>query len=118
MELDEVTRYLQEMEQGDTSAVDRLLPHVYEDLRRVAGQVFSEQWRNHTLQPTALVHEAYMRMVQPTNASWENRKHFLRVAALAMRQLLTDHARARNAKKREGARNRVSLDEVEHLPED
>ena len=109
----QVTLYPQQMEQGDSSAVDRVLPLVYQDLRRMADQLFREQWRNHTLQPTALVHEAYMRLIQARDASWESRRHFLRVAAMAMRQLLTDYARRNDAQKRFGQRQRVVLEESE-----
>ena len=111
----QVTQYLEELKAGDHSAVDRLLPHIYDDLRKLADQVFADQWRNHTLQPTALVHEAYMRLVQADGAGWESKRHFLSVAAIAMRQLLTDYARARSAKKREGSHERVVLDEAPDL---
>jgi len=108
----DITQYLQRIESGDSDAVGDLLPHIYEDLRELAGRVFADQWRNHTLQPTALVHEAYMRMVQPENPAWKDKRHFLRVAALAMRQLLTDYARARMAEKRGGGLDRVSIDDL------
>ena len=114
----EVTLYLQQMEQGDSGAVDRVLPLVYQDLRRMADQLFREQWRNHTLQPTALVHEAYMRLVRSGDASWESRRHFLRVAAMAMRQLLTDYARRNDAQKRFGQRQRVVLEESDEPSEE
>ena len=78
----------------------------------LADKVFADQWRNHTLQPTAIVHEAYMRLVKGQDGGWENKRHFLSVAALAMRQLLTDYARGRNSKKREGSHQRVLLDEA------
>ncbi len=109
----QVTLYLQQMEAGDSSAVDRLLPHVYQDLRRLAEQVFQDQWRNHTLQPTAIVHEAYMRLVQAEGGNWASKRHFLCVAARAMRQLLTDYARRADAEKRGGGRARVALEDAE-----
>jgi RNA polymerase sigma factor (TIGR02999 family) len=109
----EITRYLQAMEEGDSSAMDRVLPYVYDDLRQLAEQMFQDQWRHHTLQPTALVHEAYLRIAKASGGGFENRKHFLKVAAMAMRQLLTDYARARNAEKREGGCQRVVLGEGE-----
>jgi RNA polymerase sigma factor (TIGR02999 family) len=116
---EEVTLYLQQLEDGDESAAERLLPHVYEDLRRMAAGMFKDQWRkNHTLQPTALVHEAYMRLVKPQDRGYENRRHFLQVAGLAMRQLLTDYARGRSAQKRGGDRNLVALDAVGDVPAD
>ena len=109
----EITRYLQQLDEGDDSALDELLPHVYADLRQLAEHAFRDQWRQHTLQPTALVHEAYLRLAKAAGGQFENRRHFLRVAALAMRQLLTDYARQRNADKREGKRGRVVLDDVD-----
>lgn len=114
---DQVTRYLQQMESGDSAAVSRLLPHIYSDLRRLAEKMFSDQRGGHTLQPTALVHEAYMRLVKPSNAGWESRKHFLRVAAMAMRQLLTDYARRRNADKRAGGHVVVDIDDAGEIAE-
>jgi RNA polymerase sigma-70 factor (ECF subfamily) len=108
----EVTRHLADLARGDASAVDRILPFVYEDLRRSAERIFADQAREYTLQPTALVHEAYLRLAKPGASGWESRRHFLRVAARAMRQLLTDHARARNTEKRGAGRERVVLDDV------
>lgn len=109
----QVTRFLQEMQAGDASAMERVLPHVYDDLKHLAEAVFQDQWRNHTLQPTALVHEAYLRIAKSSGGGFENRRHFLRVAARAMRQLLTDYSRLRNAKKREGHYQRVVLGDME-----
>ncbi len=107
----EVTLCLEQIAQGDRSAVDRLLPHIYADLREIAGGIFRGQPAEHTLQPTALVHEAYLRLAKPDGPNWENRGHFLRVAALAMRQLLADYARARVTDKRGGGRERLVLDD-------
>ena len=107
----QITRYLEEIEGGDEEAVGRLLPHVYEHLRALAGKLFADQKQGHTLQPTALVHEAYMRLVGNPEASFESRRHFYRVAAMAMRQLLIDHARTRGRQKRGGGAQRVELDE-------
>ncbi len=112
-DLNQVTIYLQQMQDGDSSAVERLLPHVYQDLRRLAEQMFRDQRQCHTLQPTALVHEAYVRLVAAEGASWESKRHFLRVAARAMRQLLTDYARRKGAAKRFGGKQRVVLEEVD-----
>ena len=100
------------MEDGDTTAVDRLLPHVYEDLRRVADQVFKGQWRNHTLQPTALVHEAYLRLVSGQERHFENRLHFFSAAAEAMRRILVDHARRKRRLKRGGGGTRRPLQDL------
>jgi RNA polymerase sigma factor (TIGR02999 family) len=91
---------------------------VYDDLRHVAGRLFKRQRRDHTLQPTVLVHEAYMRLVRPQDQGFENRRHFMRVATLAMRQLLTDYARARASAKRGGGEERVALEEAEEAGAD
>jgi len=107
----EVTAYLEQVEAGHASAVDDLLPHVLEDLRALARRAFLNQRKEHTLQPTALVNEAYLRLVG-AEGSFESRKHFLGVAAKAMRQILADHARRRNAEKRRDPGQRVLLDEL------
>ncbi len=112
---EEVTLHLENIKAGDKEAVGLLLPQVYTDLRAVAGRLF-QGVGPHTLQPTALVHEVYMRLVDAENQSYADRKHFFRVAAMAMRQLLSDHARARSASKRGGAMVRVELDP--ELPEE
>jgi RNA polymerase sigma factor (TIGR02999 family) len=113
-EPDEITLCLQQIERGDRSAVDRLLPHVYEDLRRLADGIFrARRGEQHTLQPTALVHEAYLRLVKPSSNAWRDRRHFLNVAALAMRQLLANYAEARDARKRSAGRERVLLEDAE-----
>ena len=110
---EEVTLCLQQIERGDESAAERLLPHVFADLRRMAAGMFEDQERkHHTLQPTALVHEPYMRLVRPQDQGYENRRHFLRVARMAMRRLLTDYARGRGAQRRGGDRSLVALDAV------
>lgn len=109
-ESDEITRCLQQMEAGDEGAAHRLLAYLYEDLRSVAGQVFGSR-RELTIQPTALVHDAYLRLVKTSGGGWSDRKHFMRVAALAMRQVLTDYVRGRNAEKRGGGDVGVALGE-------
>ncbi len=101
------------MEKGDPEAVDRLLPHVYADMRKLADRIFRDQYRNHTLQPTALVHEAYLRLVKGQKDGWEGRRHFMSVASLAMRQLLRDYARDRNTQKRAGPGKRIELEGVD-----
>ena len=111
----DITLYLSQLEKGDGSAADRLLPLLYEDLRRVANRVFQHQRGDHTLQPTAIVHDAYMRLVKPGAGEWESRSHFMKVAAIAMRQLLTDYARQRGARKRRGALVHLELGE-QHDP--
>lgn len=105
----QVTQLMAELAAGDTSAAERLLPHVYEELRALAASFFQRQPQNHTLQPTALVHEAYVKLAGVDAGRWESRKHFFDVAAMAMRQLLTDHARRRASLKRGGAATRVTL---------
>jgi RNA polymerase sigma-70 factor (ECF subfamily) len=107
---DQVTLYLKQIEDGDRRAVDELLPYIYDDLHGLAQGIFRDQWRDHTLQPTALVHEAYMRLVQNPDSCTDGRKQFFKVAAIAMRQLLTDYARKRSAEKRGGRMERVKLE--------
>jgi len=109
---EQVTIYSRQIRAGDSAAVQLLLPHVYEDLRHLAGRVFADQRQGHTLQPTALVHEAYLRLARPGAEGWNDRQAFLRVAALAMRQLLTDYARARGAQKRGSGGERVLLEDT------
>jgi RNA polymerase sigma factor (TIGR02999 family) len=94
----------------DPAAGDRLLKALYPELRRLAASLMRRERADHTLQATALVHEAYMKLVDPSRASWESRAHFLGVAARAMRQILVDHARARAAVKRGGGWQRITLD--------
>ncbi len=101
-ESNEATRLLLRIREGDVAAVDQLLPLVYEQLRRIAGGYFRDQPADHTLQPTALVHEVFLKMIHRSEASWNNRNHFLAVAAQAMRQILTDHARGKRRDKRGG----------------
>ena len=96
---------------GDQSAFDNLLPLIYDELRRLAAHYLRRERQGHTLQPTALVHEAYLRLVDQTQTRWENRAHFFGAAAQAMRRILVDHARQHKAAKRGGAEQRVTLDE-------
>ncbi len=109
---DETAVILQSMGQGDQSAAHRLMPHMYDELRSLAAQCLRSERNNHTLQPTALVNEVFVKFVGRDNARWEGRAHFLAVAARAMRRILTDHARARAAQKRGGDRARVELDDL------
>lgn len=104
----DVTQILGDLANGDADAADRLLPKVYQELRALAGSFFQRQQSNHTLQPTALVHEAYIRLVR-ADSSWNSRKHFFDVAAMAMRQLLKDHARRKGTEKRGGNAPRMAL---------
>lgn len=106
----DVTRLLAEWAKGNQQALDDLTPLVYKELRQLAAGYLRKERQGHTLQPTALVHEAYLRLVDQKNPSWQNRSHFFGVAARLMRQILVDHARRRNAGKRAGLT--VSLDEA------
>jgi RNA polymerase sigma factor (TIGR02999 family) len=109
--MSDVTQLLDAAHRGDKQAAAELLPHVYDELRRLASAKMAGEKPGHTLDATALVHEAYLRLTG--GQSFESRSHFLRAAAEAMRRILVDHARARNAAKRGGGR-RVEL-EREHL---
>ena len=106
---EQVTRHLRNLSDGDLGAENELLPLVYDELHALAERLFRDQKANHTLQPTALVHDAYLRLVGSPDQAFDSRRHFFRVAAMAMRQLLVDHARARRAEKRGGGRGRVTL---------
>jgi RNA polymerase sigma-70 factor (ECF subfamily) len=97
----EITELLERWGAGDQRALDRLMPCIYDELKRVAGGYLRGERPGHTLQPTALVHEAYLRMVHLHSPKIENRKHFLVLAAQAMRRVLVDHARRHNASKRD-----------------
>ena len=112
----DVTDLLDKMNSGSTTAPNELLPLVYDDLRRLAHAYFSNEKSDHTLQATALVHEAYIRLVNWENVSWQNRAHFFAVAAEVMRKILIDHARKRGAQKR-GPGSRVALDDAISLPQ-
>lgn len=107
----DVTEILERARQGESSAVATLLPLVYGELRALGASFLQRQGPEHTLQPTALVHEAYLKLVGPATIEWESRAHFFAVAAKAMRQILTDHARRKKAAKRGGneERQRVTL---------
>jgi RNA polymerase sigma factor (TIGR02999 family) len=108
----EVSQLLRAWSNGETSAADRLMPLVYEELRHIARRQMRRQRAGHTLQTTALIHEAYVRLVGESDVHWQNRAHFFGVAAKAMRHILVDHARSRHAAKRGGAAQRVTLDEA------
>jgi RNA polymerase sigma factor (TIGR02999 family) len=96
----EVTGLLAEVKAGRKDALDRLMPLVYRELRRVAGRQMRAERVGHTLQPTALVHEAFLRLVDQSHADWQSRAHFFAAAAQVMRRMLVDHARRRSAAKR------------------
>jgi RNA polymerase sigma factor (TIGR02999 family) len=115
----EVTQILRQIEQGEPVAADRLLPLVYDELKKLAACRLSHEHPGHTLQPTALVHEAYVRLVDVKQAKlWESRGHFFAAAAVAMRRILVDAARRRRREKHGGDRKRVCIDEVEYVSSD
>src|SRR5262245_24100946 len=99
----EVTLLLAEMKRGDSQALPRLIPLVYNEMRRLAAHFLRSEREGHTLQPTALVHEAYLRLAGQTRAGWQNRAQFMGVAAQVMRRILVDYARQRVAAKRGGS---------------
>jgi RNA polymerase sigma-70 factor (ECF subfamily) len=107
-----VTELLHELRDGDREAMDRLVPLVYGELRRMAASYLRRENPNHTLQATALVHEAYMRMVGPKQPDFESRTHFYGIASRVMRQILVDHARKSMAAKRGGAEPDLPLDNL------
>jgi RNA polymerase sigma-70 factor (ECF subfamily) len=109
----DVTALLDHWSRGDRHALDRLLPLVYAELRRIAARQLRRERVGHTLQPTALVNEAYLRLVDQRRVDWRNRAHFFAVAAQMMRRILVDHARRHNAGKRGDGLQHVSIDEVE-----
>jgi RNA polymerase sigma factor (TIGR02999 family) len=107
--MSDVTRILNAIEKGDRQAADKLLPLVYEELRRLAAHRMSHELPGQTLQATALVHEAYIRLVEARNQDWNSRGHFFRAAAEAMRRILVENARRKKSLKHGGDRQRVEL---------
>ena len=105
-----VTALLREWTGGNSAAMDELLPFVYDELRRRAARYLRHERINHTLQPTALVHEAYLKLVDQETVEWKDRGHFFAVAAQAMRRILVDHAKHKNRAKRGGPGEDVQLD--------
>ena len=108
----DVTKLLKDWSDGDQSVPDQLMPLVYDELRRLAHQYMRREKPGHTLQTSALVNEAYVRLVDQNNIQWESRAHFFGIAARLMRQILVDQARRRNFAKRGGGAIRVSLNEA------
>lgn len=106
----EITQLLNKWTGGDKQAGEELTPLVYDELQRIANRIFRSERKNHTLQPTALVHEAYAKLVD-VKVSWQDRAHFFSLAARMMRRLLVDHANAKNAAKRGGGAIKVTLNE-------
>jgi RNA polymerase sigma-70 factor (ECF subfamily) len=107
----DVTRLLQDLKEGDLAAEAKLIPLVYDELRRLARRYMRHERPDHTLQATALVHEAFLRLTVQRGVSWQGKAHFFGVAAQIMRRILVDHARTRVRAKRGGGRQKVSLDE-------
>jgi len=108
----DITQLLEEVRKGDKTATDKLFEEVYKELRRLAKDYLRRERPDHTLQATALVHDAYLRLVKGQDISWQNRAHFFSVAAQVMRNLLVDHARQHKAQKRGGGERKLSLDEA------
>lgn len=111
----EITEQLIAWSNGDEAALDALIPAVYQELRRMADYYLRGENTGHSLQPTALVHEAYMRLIDQTKVEWQNRAHFFGVAAQMMRRILVDHAKSKHRVKRGGTAPKVSLDETVSL---
>jgi RNA polymerase sigma factor (TIGR02999 family) len=107
----QVTRLLAELNRGNAHAIEALMPLVYDELRRIAARHLTRERADHTLQPTALVHEAFLRLVDQRTPHWQNRLHFLSVAATMMRRVLIDHAKARHRERRGGNQVRVVLED-------
>jgi RNA polymerase sigma factor (TIGR02999 family) len=105
----EVTQLLIDWGNGDQAALDKLIPLVYDELRRLAGRYMRRESQGHTLQTSALINEAYLRLIDQKNVRWQNRAHFFGVAAQLMRRILVDHARSRLREKRGGGAQMVSL---------
>ena len=107
-----ITHLLNQWSDGDERALDRLTPLVYDELRRQAARYLRREYRVHTMQTTALVNEAYLRLIDTKEVRWQGRAHFFAIAANVMRRILVDHARRRAAEKRGGAQIQVTLDRI------
>lgn len=113
-----ITELLAAWRQGDQAALTQLMPVVYQELRKIADSYLRRESHGHTLQPTALIHEAYLRLIDQSLPQWQNRAHFFGVAAQLMRQILVEHARAQLAQKRGGGARQVELDDaLSYVPE-
>jgi RNA polymerase sigma factor (TIGR02999 family) len=108
---DGVTKLLLEYSNGNKAVVSDIFPLIYDELKRIAGNYLRNERGNHTLQPTALVHEAYLKLADHTRMNWQNRAHFVGMAATLMRRILIDHARQHRASKRGGESENLQLDE-------
>ena len=107
----EITQVLSSISQGDRSAVERLMPLVYDEFRALASNYLRRESPGHTLQPTALVNEAFLKLVDQKNVDWQGKSHFFAIGAQAMRRILVDHARSKHREKRGGDRQKISLNE-------
>jgi RNA polymerase sigma factor (TIGR02999 family) len=114
----DITQLLNAWSKGDQAAFDQLAPLVYDELRRLARRCLRRERPDHTLQPTALVHEAFLRLVGESQAPWQNRAHFFGIASRLMRQILINYAEARHAARRGGAAERLSLSAVDPVAEE
>jgi len=112
-----ITLLLEDCINGKKGAVDELLPHVYNELKKISSKYLRDEYRNHTMQTTELVHEAYLKLIGNQNISWQNRAHFFGIAAQSMRQILVDHARKRKSFKRGEGKGNISLDDVFEISE-
>ena len=108
---DSITEMLIELTDGNKEVVNHILPHIYDELRRLASSYLRKERSNHTLQPTALVHEAYMKLIDQNRVKWQNRAHFFGIAAQVMRRILMDHARKHQAEKRGGEYEKLPIEE-------
>lgn len=106
----QITQMLKEWGDGNEAALDRLMPLVYDELRQQASRFISRERSGHTLQTTALIHEAYIKLIDQTQVEWQNRSHFFAIASQAMRRILVDHARTRHREKRGGSAENLPLD--------
>jgi len=113
----DVTQLLANWSKGDHSALEQLMPLVYSELRRLAGAYLRRERSNHTLQSTALVHEAFMRLVHQQDVQWRNRAHFYAIAAQMIRRILVDYARSQHAEKRGSGAIKLALDEAMAVPQ-
>lgn len=114
----EVSMLLKEWSDGDRAALDKLLPLVYDELHRLAARYLRRERPDHTIQATALVNEAYLRLIEQRDTDWSNRAHFFAIAAQLMRRILVDHARAQHAAKRGGSACKLTIIEAMDLPDD
>src|SRR5215204_4215474 len=109
---DRITRMLRQWSEGDREAFDGILPFIYDELKRQAANCLRRERKNHTVQTTALIHEAYLKLIDQRNVKWESRAHFFAIAARVMRQILVDYARMKRRDKRGGGAEAVPLTEM------